>query len=59
MAAATRRRPYVDPAQLDPCVRVLVGRLRRQADHELRGLVLLPQQAVEDERVDEAAWTPA
>ena len=45
----------VAPGELDPGVRVLVGGCLREPDDELRVVALLAQQAVEDERADEAA----
>jgi hypothetical protein len=56
--ALAGRRAHVHSVELDPRVRVLVGGRLLQADDELGRVPLLPEQAVEDERVDETAWPP-
>jgi hypothetical protein len=55
VASLARRGAYVAAAELDPGVRVLVGRRLRQADDQLGLVALLAQEPVEDDRVHEAA----
>ncbi len=53
MGSAARRRPEIEPAELDPGVRGLIARLLRQPDYELGRIPLLAKQPIENEGAEE------
>ena len=55
MGSAARRRPEIEPAELDPGVRGLIARLLGQSDHELGRIALLAKQPIEDKSAEETA----